>query len=44
MKRPLVMVEFTKELDNMTDDEIDELAGAIAEAMMEQLEALLPTD
>ena len=44
MKQPLVMVEFTKELDDMTDAEIDELAGVIAESMMEQLEALPPTD
>jgi len=40
MKRPLVTVEFDTELDEMTDEEIDVLAGEIAEAMAAQLEAL----
>ena len=44
MKRPLVMVEFTKPLDDLSDDEIDALAGEIVDAMRANLEELPTAD
>ena len=37
--QPLGAFEFTKPLDDMTDEEIDVLAEVIAESAMEQLQA-----
>ncbi len=36
-KQPLIMVEFTKSLDEMDDAEIDALAGEIADSMAANL-------